>query len=192
MSSLPIRQYQPRVALRRECERLDRSKSRRPGWTRNERQAVRSKMPCSCLTSPAALVAERHAECSTCTSIGLSGVRPGNSQSAGRASRQYGRRIVSSCGDCISVRSLAPPAIAGAGFCRDAPGSPCGHCRYSRLSALPLPKRALEQDARRPARSPSCQGQPQMRFDGRCRSRLSGRGSGRRGAELAPKAQGRT
>jgi hypothetical protein len=40
------------------------------------------------LSRPDAIQAERQAECSTCTSIGPVASRPGNSQSAGRASRQ--------------------------------------------------------------------------------------------------------
>jgi hypothetical protein len=58
------------------------------------------------LLNPAALVADRQAECSTCTSIGLS-PRPGNSQEVGRAGRRQVRKMPGRCGESMPVRSLA-------------------------------------------------------------------------------------
>ena len=54
------------------------------------------------LPRPDAAHAERQAACSTVASIGCSGSRPGNSQCVGRASRQYERRMPSSCGDSMT------------------------------------------------------------------------------------------
>ena len=51
-------------------------------------EAVPQRVHRTRLPSPAAAQAERQAECSTCTSTGRLSSRPGNSQVAGRASRQ--------------------------------------------------------------------------------------------------------
>ena len=54
------------------------------------------------LPIPAAAQADRQAACSTTGWIGYSGSRPGKSQCAGRAMRQYERKMPSSCGDSMT------------------------------------------------------------------------------------------
>jgi hypothetical protein len=56
----------------------------------------------TCLLKPAAAQAERQAACKTFGTSGRSSSRPGNSHRFGRASRQYVRRILSSCGESMT------------------------------------------------------------------------------------------
>jgi hypothetical protein len=54
------------------------------------------------LLKPAAVQAERQAACNTLGTSGRSSSRPGNSHRFGRASRQYVRRILRSCGESMT------------------------------------------------------------------------------------------